>query len=488
MDKITNENLNELVLDANGSENLGTISEKKPENPLGYEKISTLLKKFAIPSIIAMIVSALYNIVDQIFIGQGVGMLGNGATNVAFPLTTICLALSLLVGIGSSSLFSLSLGRKDDVMASKCVGAAIYMTAILGVVYAIIVEAFLPFFANAFGATEETYPYVLDYVRWTAIGFPFLIVTNAVSNLIRADGNPKYSMLCMVVGAIINTILDPLFIFVFNMGVSGAAIATVISQIISFVIAISYISKFKQVTLTKDAVKIDFKIWGKVAVLGLSNAFNQVAIAIVQITLNNLIRHYGALSIYGADIPLAACGVIMKVNSIFISVFVGFSQGSQPIFGFNYGAKQYDRVRKTYFTVVKICAIVALTGTALFQLFPRTIISIFGSGNELYYEFAEKFMRIFLSMLICVGIQIFSSNLFSAIGKPFIGVILSLSRQVLLFLPLVVILPTFMGLDGIIFAGPIADVISFTIAMILVFREFKIQKKLESSNLEDALD
>ncbi len=452
-------------------------TQTKPQNPLGYEKISTLLKKFAVPSIIAMIVSTLYNIVDQIFIGQGVGMLGNAATNVAFPLTTICLAIALLIGVGSASLFSLSLGKKDEVTASKCVGVAVYMSIILGVLYAIIIEIFLTPIIVAFGATQDVLPYAVDYVRWTAIGMPFLIFTNAISNLIRADGNPRYSMTCMVVGAVVNTILDPVFIFVFNMGVAGAAIATTISQMVSCGLAVAYLFKFKQVKLTKNLFKFDIKSCGKVASLGMSNAFNQLAIAAVQILLNNTIKHYGALSVYGADIPLAACGVIMKVNGIFVSVFVGFSQGSQPIFGFNYGAEQFDRVKKTYLTVVLICSIVALTGTALFQTIPRPIISIFGSGDELYFEFAEKFMRIFLSMLICIGLQIFSSNLFSAIGKPVIGVILSLSRQVLLFIPLVIILPTFMGLDGILFAGPIADLISFIIAMIFVLREFKIMTK-----------
>ena len=448
-------------------------------NPLGYEKISTLLKKFAIPSIIAMIVSALYNIVDQVFIGQGVGMLGNAATNVAFPLTTICLAISLLVGIGSASLFSLSLGRKDEALASKCVGTAIFMTSILSIIYTVIVEVFLPYLAVAFGATTEVLPYVTDYVRYVAIGFPFLIVTNALSNLILAYVNPRYYMICMLVGAIVNTILDPIFIFVFDMGVKGAAIATVISQVISFLIAFVYIFRFKSVKLNKSLFNIDLKMWAKVASLGLSNCFNQVAIAIVQVTLNNVITTYGALSIYGAEIPLAACGVIMKVNGIFISVFIGFAQGSQPIFGFNYGAEQYSRVKETYITVVKVCTIVALIGTVCFQIFPRQIISVFGDGNELYFEFAVKFMRIFLSCLTFIGIQIFSSNLFSAIGKPLIGIVLSLSRQVFLFLPLVVILPTFMGLDGILFAGPISDVVSFSVAMIFVTREFKIQKKLE---------
>ena len=322
-------------------------TQTKPQNPLGYEKISTLLKKFAVPSIIAMIVSTLYNIVDQIFIGQGVGMLGNAATNVAFPLTTICLAISLLIGIGSASLFSLSLGKKDELTASKCVGVAVYMSIILGVLYAVIIEVFLTPIIVAFGATQDVLPYAVDYVRWTAIGMPFLIFTNAISNLIRADGNPRYSMTCMVVGAVVNTILDPIFIFVFNMGVAGAAIATVISQIISFGLAFAYLFKFQQVKLTKNLFKLDLKSCGKVASLGMSNAFNQLAIAVVQIILNNSINYYGALSIYGADIPLAACGVIMKVNGIFVSVFVGFSQGSQPIFGFNYGAEQYGRVKKT---------------------------------------------------------------------------------------------------------------------------------------------
>lgn len=457
-----------------------TNEEQKHNNPLGYEKISKLLSKFAIPSIIAMIVSSLYNIVDQIFIGQGVGMLGNAATNVAFPLTTISLAISLLIGIGSASLFSLSLGKKDGETASKCVGTAVWMSVILGSVYATIVEIFLSPLLNAFGATEETFVYAKEYVSITAIGMPFLIFTNALSNLIRADGNPRYSMACMVVGAIVNTILDPVFIFVLDMGVAGAAIATVISQIISCGMVVAYLFKFKQVNAMQYVVKPDFKFWGQVAPLGLSNSFNQIAIAAVQIVLNNLLRHYGSLSVYGADIPLAACGVIMKANSIFVSVFVGFSQGSQPILGYNYGATQFNRVKQTYLTVIKISAIVALSGTLLFQLFPRIIISIFGNGNELYFEFSEKFMRIFLSMLVCVGIQIISSNFFAAIGKPFIGVILSLSRQVLLFIPLVVLMPLAFGLDGILFAGPIADVISFTISIIFIIREFKIMKKLSA--------
>ena len=450
-------------------------------NPLGYEKITKLIKKFAVPSIIAMIISSLYNIVDQIFIGKGVGMLGNAATNVSFPFTTICIAIALLIGVGSSAKFSISLGRNDKEAASKVVSNAIWMMIILGSIYLILGQIFLTPLLNAFGATSENFPYAYAYSRITLIGMPFLITNNALSNLIRADGSPKYSMTSMIVGAVINTILDPIFIFTFDLGVAGAAYATIISQIISCSISVLYIFRFKRVKLSKDNFKLDIKECLNISLLGASNFLNQAAICIVQIVMNNSLTYYGSLSIYGEDIPLAAFGVVMKVNSIFISFFVGVNQETQSILGYNYGAKQYERTKETYKKSLIINLIVAIISLITFQVFPKFIISIFGNGEEteLYFEFAIKAMRIFLSMIVAVGIQFISSNFFASIGQPLKGLALSFSRQILFIIPLLLILPLFMGIDGIMFAGPIADLLACIIAVIFIILEFKKMNKIE---------
>ena len=271
------------------------------ENPLGYEKPPRLLKSFAIPSIIAMLVSSLYNIVDQVFIGQGVGYLGNAATNVAFPLTTISLAVALLIGIGSASLFSLNLGAGKKEDAAQVVGTAFTMMLVFGVIYAVLIEIFLVPLLTAFGATAEIMPYAKEYTRITAIGMPFLIVNNGMSNLARADGSPKFSMTCMLIGAIINTILDPVFIFIFKLGVAGAAWATIIGQIVSCLVAVSYLKRFRNVELKAHYFRLHRKLCLKIASLGMSNSLNQVALTFVQIVLNNSLTYYGALSPYGKE-------------------------------------------------------------------------------------------------------------------------------------------------------------------------------------------
>lgn len=462
--------------------------DNKKLNPLGYEKISTLLRRFALPSIISMLVSSLYNIVDQIFIGWGVGSIGNGATNVSFPFTTINLAISLTIGVGAAARFSLELGRGNKREAGKTVGVATVWGAIFGLLCLVIFESFTEPMLKAFGATPTIMPYALDYVRVTAVGMPFLIVSNSISNLIHADGNPRYSMTSMVIGAILNTILDPIFIFAFDMGIAGAAWATVISQIVSFFVCVAYIPRFKCVAITKDTFRPCVKTSLKTMSLGLSNGLNQVAVCLVQIVMNNSLTFYGALTPYGTDIPLSAVGVVMKVNAIVMSVFIGIQQGTRPIMGFNYGAKQYDRVKKTYMLGVTVDVIFALFGFILFEFFPQYVLLLFGKGDEpLYMEFAILFMRVFLCTVIINGVQFLSANLFSSIGKPFKGVMLSLSRQCILFIPLVLILPRIngLGLTGIIIAGPIADVIAVALSIVFVLLEFKNMTKLERMK-EDA--
>ena len=451
------------------------------QNPLGYKSIPGLLRSFAIPSIIATLVSSLYNIVDQVFIGQGVGYLGNAATNVSYPLTTICLALSLLIGIGSASRFSLSLGAGEKNEAARVVGNGICMMVLFGIVYAVIIEIFLYPMLNAFGATAENLPYAVTYSRIIAIGMPFQIVTTSMSNLIRADGSPKYSMTCMLIGAILNTILDPIFIFIFDLGVAGAAWATIIGQFFSFIAAALYIRKFKSIRLKREHIRLHVKDCLNTASLGMSNSLNQVAITLVQIVMNNSLTYYGARTIYGEDIPLASCGIVMKTNAILLAFFIGLSQGSQPIVGFNYGAGQYPRVRKTYRLAITCSFVISTIGFILFQFFPYQIISLFGKGDALYYEFAIHFMRTFLFMVIVNGVQLISSNFFSAIGKPVKGLLLSMTRQVFFLIPLILILPLFFGIDGVLYAGPVADGVAFVVSVVLISLEMKKMRRMERS-------
>lgn len=449
------------------------------ENILGIEKPSKLLRSFAIPSIISMLVSSLYNIVDQIFIGQGVGYLGNAATNVAFPLTTITLAISLLIGIGSASRFSLYLGAKENDKARHVIGNGIMAMLISSVIYVVLVFLFLTPLMRAFGATDRILPYALQYTSITTLGAPFLIGTNVLSNMIRADGSPKYSMACMLVGAAMNTILDPIFIFIFSMGVAGAAWATVIGQVGSFVVGAIYLKNFKHVQLERKDFRFSLYQTLETAAIGISASINQCAILVVQIVLNNSLVYYGQFSVYGQDIPLAACGIVMKVNSILMAVIIGISQGTQPIVGFNYGAKSYERVRQTLRLSLSYGLAVSIIGWACFQLFTAPILSLFGTGDPLYFEFAIHFMKIFLSLTCVISIQIISSGYFSAVGKPLKGMVLSLTRQVLFFIPLVLILPHFLGLDGIMYSAPVADGVAFVVSLIFVLREWKHLKRLE---------
>lgn len=446
------------------------------ENPLAYEDISKLLRGFAIPSITATLVSSLYNIVDQVFIGQGVGYLGNAATNVSYPLSTICLAISLLLGIGSAARFSLYLGKGEPDKAAQLAGNGVLLMAGAGVIYLVIGEAFLTPLLRVFGATEEVLPYAQQYAGVVLLGMPFLILTNGISNLIRADGSPRYSMFCMLAGAIVNTILDPVFIFGMKWGVFGAALATILGQFLSFFLAMRYLWHFQTIRLTRRCFVLDLRDSLRTLYMGISSCINQVAITLVQIVLNNSLTYYGAASIYGTDIPLAACGIVMKTNAILLSIIVGISQGVQPIIGFNYGARKFDRVRQAYLLAIKWNFVVSAVGFVLFQFLPGPIISIFGSGDELYFEFSILFMRTFLFMVLVNGVQLLSSNFFTAIGKALKGLLLSLTRQVFFLIPLILILPLKFGIFGVLLAGPIADFIAFVVSVVLVRKEFKSLK------------
>lgn len=454
---------------------------KPSENPLGSEPVSTLLRRFAIPSVIAMLVSALYNMVDQLFIGHSIGVLGNAATNVAFPLSMVCTSIGLLCGIGGAANFNLCMGRREPEHAKSYVGSAISMLAILGVILCVAVQLFLRPMMLLFGATPDVIDYACTYTRITSIGFPFLIVTIGGSNLIRADGSPKFSMLCNLVGAIVNTILDPLFIFVFHMGMAGAALATITGQILSFALVVFYLRGFKTLPLSLSDLKPNMACWARIAALGATPAFNQVAMMVVQIVMNNTLTYYGSNSVYGSDIPLACAGIISKVNMLFFSFVIGISQGLQPIVSFNFGAQKYDRVKDAYKKAVFAATAISIVAFLCFQFFPRQIISIFGSGSEEYLHFAERYFRIFLFFTFLNGIQPVSSNFFTSIGAPKKGIFLSLTRQIIFLLPLLLIFPYLFGIDGVMYTAPIADLAAASVSIVMVVREFKIMAESQKA-------
>ena len=457
-------------------------------NPLGSEPISKLMVKFSVPSIISMIVGALYNIVDQLFIGQSVGTLGNAATNIAFPISTLCIALALLFGIGGASCFNLSMGRGEKEKSAFFIGNAAIMLFSSGVILFIITELFSTQILHACGSPSNVFPYAQTYVRITAIGFPFLILSVGGGHLIRADGSPNIAMMSNILGAIINVVLDALFIFSFNMGMAGAALATILGQIASAIVVLVYLKNYKTVPLLIKHFKINFEYIKEIASIGAASFINQLAMMIVQVILNNSLKYYGSLSIYGEAIPIACAGITMKVAQLFFSVVIGLSQGSQPIESFNYGAKKYDRVKEAYILANKAGAAISIIAFILFQLFPRQIISLFGSGSEEYYQFAIRFFRIFL-FFICINfIQPITSTFFTSIVKPQKGIFLSLTRQIIFLLPMIIVLPLFLGIDGLIFSGPVADFLAAVTCIILIIKEFKEMAILELEENNKSID
>ena len=446
---------------------------KIQNNPLGTQAVNKLLQQFAVPSIIAMLVSALYNIVDQFFIGHSVGELGNAATNISFPLSISCVAIALLFGIGGASAFNLTMGRGDKEEAMYYVGNATTLMLGLGVLLFLIAQLFLTPLLKLFGSPDHVLGYAKVYTRITSIGFPFLIISAGGGHLIRADGSPKFTMFCNLIGAVINTILDAFFVFGLNMGMAGAALATIIGQFISGFMALYYLSHYKTAPITKEHLLPKKQYTLKIMSLGAAPCTNQLAMMLVQIVMNQSLTHYGALSIYGASIPLACAGIITKVNQVFFSFIIGISQGLQPIVSFNYGAKQYDRVKKAYFRAILYGFALSLFAFFMFQVFPRNIISLFGNGTEAYYQFAITYFKVFLFFTFLNFCQPITSNFFTAIGKPKKGVFLSLTRQILFLLPLLVILPLFMGIDGILYAGPIADGLAGIVSLTMITLELR---------------
>lgn len=458
---------------------------EQEENILGKEKIGKLIRKFSIPCIISLLISSLYNVVDQFFIGNGVDKLGMGATNVVFPITVISLAFTFMIGDGTASYLSLKLGEKKPEEANNGVGNGILLTTIVSLIYCAITLIFLPKLLKLFGCTDILRDYAMSYGKIIAVGFPVSMIGSMLNGIIRADGNPKFAMFSMVVGAILNTLLDPVFIYIFHKGIEGTAYATIISQFLTFILNVAYIKKFKTVKLNKESFKLKFNICKKIVVLGISSFITQMSIVCVIAVQNNLFVKYGDSSVYGKEIPIIVIGIVMKISQILNSIILGIAVGCQPIFGYNYGARKLERVKECLKLVLILSISISTIAFILFQTIPDKLISIFGKGDEIYVNFACTAFRIYLLLCIANGLQLPSGIFFQAIGKSSKSAILSLSRQIVLLIPAMLILSKIFGFMGILYAGPVADGLAFLLAIIFLVKEVKhLQDK---SNVKNSL-
>lgn len=452
------------------------------ENPLGVRPIKGLLFSFSIPAIISCLVNSVYNIVDQIFIGQGVGYLGNAATTIAFPLMTIIMAFATLIGSGGSAYAALRLGegRKREALLTlnNLLGIAIG----LGILLAAAGLIFLKPILTLFGATETTMPYAIDYTSIVLIGVPFSMVSIALSSMARTDGHPRMSMYGILIGAALNTVLDPIYIFVLDWGVKGAAIATVTAQFVSTVVLCYYFLKKGRMRFTRRYMKPVGRVWYKIFSLGISSGITALVACIMQVVMNNSLVYYGNQTEITGDVALSAMGIVMKIAMILASVCIGFGIGAQPILGFNLGAKKYARVRHTYLLAVSIATASILIGWAVCQLAPHLVLSLFGKENQTFTDFAVRCLRIYLGGIFCAGFQIVSTNYFQATGQPLKASLLSMLRQLILLIPMLLILPLFFGLNGLLYAGPCADIGSAVIVALFILPEMrKLNRKIAES-------
>ena len=454
------------------------------ENNLEKDNINKLLITFAIPCVISMLINSIYNIVDQIFIGKGVGTLGNAATNVIFPLIIIFNAITSLIGNGTAAYLSLKLGEKKYDEAKKSLGSSIIFIFIVAIVLSVASYIVLPKLVYLFGCTKNVYQYAIDYGKIIILGAPFMMIYTALSSIIRSDNSPKYSMTMLLIGAILNIILDPIFIFGFDLGVKGGALATIIGQFISFLIAIVYIPRIKSVKLEKKDFKLNKTIF-KVLSLGVSSCITQMTILVLFVFMNNILTRYGALTKFGADIPLSAYGIISKVNSIYISCVIGISIGAQPIVGFNYGAGNFKRVKETIRKVITINFILGIILNIILVAFPKQILGIFISDSdptyELFMEFAVLICRTFLAICSINAFEMTSSIMIQSLGNVVKSTCLSFIRQIILFIPISLFLTIVLnkGVYGVLYAGPIADVICFIICIFVLGSEMKKLNKTE---------
>lgn len=440
---------------------------------LGEENVGKLLLKFSIPAITGMLVNALYNIVDRIFVGNGVGALAISGIVISFPIMNIIMAFGMLVGIGTSSLISIRLGQRRREDAEQILGNALVLTIILAVLLSLFGLIFLDQILIKFGARGEVLGYAREYAFIVLAGVIFQNLAFSMNHSIRASGSPKIAMFSMLIGAILNTILDPIFIYVFHMGIAGAAIATVISQAVSATWVISFFLREKgTLKLQRKNLRLKRDVVLSIFSIGVSPFSMQLAASVITIILNS------SLLRFGGDIAVAAMGVINSITMLVLMPIFGINQGAQPIIGFNYGAKKYDRVKHALRLAILFATSISTLGFIIVEIFPSFLISLFGKNNTELIDIGSHGIRIFLSMLPIIAFQIVSANYFQAVGKPRHSMFLSLARQVIVLIPLLLILPPIFKLNGVWFAGPASDFISSLITGIFIYMEMKNLDKL----------
>ncbi len=460
---------------------------------LGEEKISKLLFKFAIPCISGLLVGAFYNIVDQIFIGNSsLGYLGNAATGISFPVICIANAFAWCIGDGAAAFLSICAGKNDSESAHKSVGTGLTVSFIVSIVLTVVCLVFQEPLMILFGASDMTLQLSIDYFRIIALFFPFYLLFNVMNSMIRADGSPAYAMVGMVIGAILNIVLDPIFIFILDWGIKGAAYATIIGQVVSFVICGVYFFKPKTFCLRKESFKVDLHILRSIISFGGSTFIIQIAVVITTVLSNMVLFSYGSLSAYGSDIPISVFSIQIKVYTIVNNIVVGIALGGQPILGYNFGAGKMDRVKETYTKILISSVTVGLIATAVFQLCPEVVIGMFGTGNELYQDFALKTFHIYLAFCLITALIKMSGIFFQSIGKPIQAMVTSFVRDILCFVPLTLFISHIletrksgMGIYGILLAAPISDLIAGIIVVVLTvifFKHLEDGKKTEENN------
>lgn len=455
------------------------------QNILGINSIPNLILKFALPSIIALVVNSLYNIVDQIFIGQKIGMIGNAATSVIFPILVVGMAFASCIAEGGSAYLSIKLGAGHNKQAARIIGNVIYMLTVASILITCVCFAFFKPVLYFVGATEAIYPYAKTYTAILLLGMPFVLIGMGTNSLIRADGSPKYAMVSMLTGAGINVVLDYIFIYPLNWGMAGAAWASVIGEVVSFIITVAYIPHFKCIQFKMRLLKFKYSIAKKIVIFGMSNFIIQSAITFVIIAYNNSLKYYGAKSIYGSEIPLAAHGIVAKVNQIFMSVLFGIGIGLQPIVGFNMGACLYKRVKQTYLYSVSIAFICACIAMLIIEPFPFLFVKMFGGTEDpLYRDFANFALRATFSSAIFLSIQIVTTNFFRAMGRPWLSTITALSKFTIFLFPPLLILPYFFGVKSILFAEPVANFLAMSLSISLAIFQIKRINRLIKSSLK----
>lgn len=461
---------------------------------MGKEKISKLMFKFSIPCVLSLLVSALYNIVDQIFIGNSeLSALGNAATGAVFPIFIIAQAFAWCFGDGCAAYLSICQGKKDTENAHKAIGTGITFTLLAAILVIALIYPFKTDILKLLGASENSIGYAIEYLNLILAFFPLFMLANMLTSVIRADGSPAWAMIATLAGAIVNIILDPVFIFGTKWGMFGAALATVIGQTVSFILCFIYLFKTKTFKLTLKSLIPNFKAFKGALQLGISSFITQITILIISLTCNMQLAKYGGMSKYGVDIPIAIIGIESKVFTVVINLVVGIILGCQPIISYNIGAKKIDRVKELYKKILLCTIIIGLLSTLLFELCPRLIVGLFGTPRNIpnpddYWEFGEKTFRIFLGFVTFTCFVKMTSIFFQAVGKPFKAIISSMIRDILCFVPLIYILPIYLnGVDGILFAAPIADFIAMAIATTLTIFYMKSLNKNENNIDEVAI-